>query len=40
MNRETLTTPAMEAWLQVPSLAMLAVDKQGCVILWSPGLPV
>jgi hypothetical protein len=38
MKKEALTTPALEALLQAPSLAILAVDKQGCVILWSPGL--
>ena len=36
MNREALVSPALEALLQAPSLAILAVDKQGCVILWSP----
>ena len=36
MNREALTAPALEALLQTPSLAILALDKQGCVILWSP----
>jgi PAS domain S-box-containing protein len=36
MNRDALTTPTLEALLQAPSLAILAVDKQGCVILWSP----
>jgi hypothetical protein len=36
MNLDALTTPLMEALLQAPSLAVLAVDKQGSVILWSP----
>ena len=36
MKKEALTVPALEALLQAPSLAILAVDKQGCVILWSP----
>jgi PAS domain S-box-containing protein len=36
MNRDALSTPALEALLQAPSLAILAVDEQGCVILWSP----
>lgn len=36
MKKEALATPALEALLQAPSLAILAVDKQGCVILWSP----
>jgi PAS domain S-box-containing protein len=36
MNREALTGPALEALLQAPSLAILAVDTKGCVILWSP----
>ena len=36
MNKEAFTTPALEALLHAPSLAILAVDKQGCVILWSP----
>jgi PAS domain S-box-containing protein len=36
MNKEVLAAPALEALLQAPSLAILAVDKQGCVILWSP----
>ena len=36
MNKEVLTSPVLEALLQAPSLAVTAVDKQGCVILWSP----
>jgi PAS domain S-box-containing protein len=36
MNKEVLAAPALETLLQAPSLAILAVDKQGCVILWSP----
>ena len=35
MNKEALIAPALEALLQAPSLAILALDKQGCVILWS-----
>ncbi|HUI07519.1 MAG TPA: PAS domain S-box protein [Verrucomicrobiae bacterium] len=35
MNNEALTIPALEALLRAPTLAILAVDKQGCVILWS-----
>lgn len=35
MNKEALTAPALEALLQAPSLAVHAVDKHGCVILWS-----
>ena len=36
MDRDALSTPALEALLQAPSLAILAVDKQGNVILWNP----
>src|ERR1017187_10066288 len=36
MNKEAFTAPALDALLQAPSLAVLAVDKQGCVILWNP----
>ena len=36
MKKEGLTAPPLEALLQAPSLAILAVDKQGCVILWGP----
>jgi PAS domain S-box-containing protein len=36
MKKEALTAPALEALLEAPSLAILAVDIQGCVILWSP----
>src|SRR5664280_2939715 len=36
MNKDVLTSPVLEALLQAPSLAVTAVDKQGCVILWSP----
>src|SRR5208282_3115537 len=36
MKKDVLTAPALEALLQAPSLAIHAVDKQGCVILWSP----
>jgi PAS domain S-box-containing protein len=36
MNKQFLTEPALDALLRAPSLAVLAVDKQGCVLLWSP----
>ena len=36
MNKEALIAPVLESLLQAPSLAVTAVDKQGCVILWSP----
>ena len=36
MKLDALSTAALEALVQAPSLAILAVDKQGSVILWSP----